>query len=475
MSVKTFTFVLAAALVATGCAASRGASRADQPREGAPRPFTLPAPARYSMPNGLKVTSVERSHLPMVTVQLYVRAGAALDPAATPGLADVTSQLLRRGAGNRTAPQLAEAIDATGGDLSVAADRDGVTLTLSVLKRDLATGLGLLADVVRRPKLDATELARLIEEQRAGLEAELDDGDAIADRALRRAVLGAHPAGRLTTRASLKRLNRAQVQAFYRSWYRPARTDAIVVGDVTADEAREAISQALGGWKATGVTKADPVAVAPPAPQAKTRVWLVDMDVTQGFVRIGAPAPAYADADRLPLRVGNYVLGGDFTSRLNQDIRDKEGLSYGAYSRFSQDRDVGIFSAKCNTKTETSRRAADRLLALIGAMRTTPVTTPELSAAQAFLAGAFPMRFEKNVDVAGELATLVAFGLPDAEITTYRDRVRALRPETILDAYRRQMPSGGFDVVIVGKTSVIEPQVRGLGEIRRIERRSLVE
>lgn len=473
---------LAVLLLATGCAAARPRPDADAAPglpEATPRPFALPAAERFRLPNGLEVAVVRRPHLPIVTVRVVVKAGDKLDPAGRAGLADLTAALLKRGAGGRTAPALAEAVDATGGVLTVGTGADAAIADLKVLRKDLPRGLGLLADVLARPALDPRELASLAAERRADLEAALDDGDEVAALAIRRVVLAGHPYGLPPSRKALAALRRPEVERFYRLRYQPEQAQAYVVGDLTAAEARALLAPTLGAWGklAPGAHRDLPYTAPPRTPAAPTKptIWLVDMDVTQSFVRLGAPGPARGTREKPALDVMNFILGGDFTSRLNQEIRDKAGLAYGASSRFEAMRDAGLFTARLNTRTETTRQAVDRLLAILKDVRERPVTPAELASTRAHLAGAFPMRFETNADVARELGDADLHGLPADDFARYRERVRAVTAADVQAVARRWVPADGWHLVVVGRAAAIAPQLEGLGEVRRLSRSALVE
>ena len=467
---------LALAAFLAGCAAGKPRAEMEAVPAATPRPFALPAPERFELANGLGVTVVRRPHLPIVSVRVVVRAGDKLDPKARPGLADLTAALLKRGAGGKTAPALAQAVDATGGSLNVGTTEDAAIADLKVLRRDLPRGLGLLADVLVRPALDARELTSLAQERAADLEAALDDGDEVAGLAIRRVALAGHPYGLPPSRKALAGLRRPDVQRFYAARYRPDLAEAYVVGDVTTDDVETLVQASLGGWAAKGPrAQAEPEAPARPVVPARPTIWLVDMDVTQSFVRLGAPGPARRDPDRAALDVMNFILGGDFTSRLNQEIRDKAGLAYGAGSRYDAMRDAGLFTARLNTRTETTRQAVDRMLAILQDLRERPVTPAELANTRAHLAGAFPMRFETNADVARELAAADLFGLPADDFSGYRARVAAVTAEDVQAVARRWVPDDRWHLVVVGKAAAIAPQLAGLGEVRRLSRASLVE
>lgn len=460
--------VASLAVPAAGCASllRRGAD------EAAAAKVQLPTPVRVELPNGLTLLVLRRSNLPIVSVSTVVRAGSAHAPAGKGGLADLTAAMLRRGTATRTAPQIASAIDFVGGSLETGAGLESSQAELSVLKKDLDLGLTLLADVLQRPSFPQVELDRLKEEREAALTAALDDANEVVRMAFTRSLLGGHPYGRQATVTSLKGLQRSDLTRFYETYYRPNNTFMAVVGDITPDEARERFTKAFGGWKARPVPQ---VAIAAPKAVERPQVVLVDMPVNQSFIRLGHMGVARNTPDYFPLMVMNFILGGGFTSRLNQSIRDRQGLAYGASSGLGMNLFGGTFHTGVETKSESTVKALQSLLAEIRTIQDQPVSPSELAFAQDYLTGSFPLRFETNDDLAREVLNIEFFGLPADYLSTYQARVRAVTAEEIQQVARKYLHPDRYQLVVVAKAQAVEPQLGQFGPLRKVEKGSLIQ
>src|SRR3989454_12574069 len=301
-----------------------------------PPALKLPAVQTAALANGLEVAVVEMHKVPVVDVQLVLDAGAARDPADLPGLATFTATMLQQGAGRRGALDIADEAAFLGAQLNTAASYDAATVSLPVPKRRLEPALDLLSDVVLRPTFADSEVARQRELRRAQIVQLADNPVAIAGIAFPAIVYGrSHPYGRPLngTEASTASLNRDRVAAFYGAAYRPNVARILVTGDVTRAEARRLLTARFGGWE-RGPPAAPPEAAAPP-PAARP-VYLVDKPgAAQSGVRIGHVGVARATPDYFALQVLNTILGGAFTSRLNQNLRETHGYTYGAFSQFT--------------------------------------------------------------------------------------------------------------------------------------------
>lgn len=431
-----------------------------------------PEPTRVVLPNGLTLLVVERHQQPIVSVSAVVRAGEAQDPAGRSGLAALTAELLRRGTTTRSAPVIAGAIDAVGGSLSAEAGLESSDVGLSVLKKDLHAGLDLMADVLLHPAFAPAELARLKEEHAAGLQAMLDDPDQVLRTAFTATIYGGNPYGRHETLSSLKALSRADVKAFYTRHYRPNNTFMAVVGDITPEEACVRFTKAFGAWARKPVPQD-----AAPAPVRATerRVVLVDAPLNQSYVRIGHVGVARNHPDYFPLMVMNYILGGDFTSRLNLSIRDRQGLAYGASSGLGMNLHGGSFSAAVNTKTESTGQALASLLAEIQTMQEQPVGAEELRIAKDYLTGSFPLRFETNGDLAREVVNIEFFGLPADYLQTYRAKLESVSAADVQRVARAYLDPAQAAVVVVGSGAAVEPVLATYGPVKRLEKAALIK
>lgn len=458
--------------VAAGATAPMGVLVPAAAAQSTASSVSLPEPVRVKLSNGLTLLVIERHNLPIVSVSAVIRAGDAYDPADKAGLASLTADLLQRGTSKRTAPQIAGAIDFVGGSLSTSASPDSTSASLSVLKRDLATGLDVFSDVLLHPTFPEPELKRAKEEAAAGLASSLDDADAVARRAFDRTLLKGHPYGTAATLGSLRSISRADVERFYQTYYRPNNAFMAVVGDLSPEEAKEEFEQAFAGWTAKPVA-APPIGA--PAGHKARRVVLVDMPVNQSFIVLGNMGVKRNTPDFFPLTVLNFILGGDFTSRLNQEIRDRQGLAYGAGSRFGYRLAGGTFAASLNTKTESTGQALTSLIKEMRTIQEQPVTDQELSFAKDYLTGAFPLRFETNADLAREVVTMEFYGLPKDYLATYRDRICAVTKEDIQRVARTYLHPEAYDLVVVGKAASVKKALEPFGPVSTLKKQSLIQ
>jgi predicted Zn-dependent peptidase len=216
------------------------------------------------------------------------------------------------------------------------------------------------------------------------------------------------------------------------------------------------------------------VAIAEPITKPRG-VHLVDMNVSQSFIAVGLPGPPRKTPDYDAIRVMNFILGGDFSSRLNQSIRDRQGLAYGAHSAFTVNKHAGIFMATANTKTASTKAVLDSIFAEIQRLHQEAVNPNELSDAQCYLSGAFPMRFETNADVAGELRFSLLHQLPWPDPQAYQARIQAVRAAEITEAARKWLRPELMQVIVVGPADKVAADLQGFGPLRRYDKRSLIE
>lgn len=432
----------------------------------------LPSPTRVTLPNGMTLLVVYRPNLPIVSMNAVVRAGDVTDPAGKAGLASLTADLLKRGTQRRSAPQIAEAIDGVGGALSTGSGADTASVGCNVLTKDVDLGVDLLSDLLLHAKLDAKELNNLREEEMAGLRSELDDADTVARVALKQAVLSGNPYGQTETLRSLKSITQADVRGFYNTYYRPNNTIVAVVGDITPQDAAAKFTAAFGGWKAGAIPAR---AVAAPAALHGRRVVQIDMDVNQSFVVVGHPAVKRNNPDFFPLTVLNFILGGDFTSRLNMSIRDRQGLAYGASSNFRMLRDAGYFTAGMNTRTPVTAQALTSLFQEIKGIQDTAVTDQELNTAKAYLMGSFPLRFETNEQLSGEIVNIETYGLPPDYLGTYRQRIEAVTAADVQRVARTYLHPGDYDLVVVAKSKDLGNALAPFGKVEVWPKERLIQ
>lgn len=442
------------------------------PVPGAVPSLEIPLPTERTLPNGLRVLFIPHGTLPIVHATLVTRGGQADDPADLPGLAAFTAEMLDEGAAGMSSLELASELELLGANLSTNAGTDAATVNLHVLRDNFPQALRLMADVVVRPDFPAAEIDRLKEEQLTALSRARDEPRIVARRAFASLVYGPdHPYGSLPTIASTTALDRQALESFHSEYYQPGASTLILVGDVSADALDEVVQDALGGWTGTGV----PAATAPSTPEVgATTIYLIDKPgAAQSEIVIGHPGVGRDSPDYYALQVLNTILGGSFTSRLNSNLREEHGYSYGAGSSFDMLRGAGPFTASSSVFTAKTDSSVIEFFNELKEIRDVAVTPAELERAKNYLALGFPRRFETTRGVAGQFADLAVYDLPLNLYNSYVERIQAVTAADVQRAAREYVRPDRAVVVVVGDLSEIEAGLRALDlapiDIRPIE------
>ena len=407
-----------------------------------------PLAHREVLPNGAVLLVAERSAIPIVAVTVYLRAGSAFDPPDAPGLSNLTAELLTRGTAKRSGPQIDQAIEFVGGSLEADAGRDGVSVSVAVLKKDLDLGLDLLAEVLQTPAFPPEEFQRKVKEIKGALERAEQSPETPAGRALAEAVYPGHPYAHPTegTVSSVERLTRDQVVRFHREHYRPDVAVIAAVGDVTQDEIRRALSARLSGWTAPASARAT-IPLAAPAPPAVTRSF--SRDLTQATVLLGRPAVRQDHPDYFPLVVANYVLGGGSASRLYTRVREERGLAYSVSSGLSPGRYGAAVIVSLQTRNEGVAEAVKLVKDEMAAMGKAPVTAAELALAKSYLIGSFPLRLDTSGKVARLLIGVEENGLGLAYPDIFKERVGRVTAADVERVAARYLDPAAFSTIVV--------------------------
>ncbi len=411
-----------------------------------------PIAHREILPNGIVLLVAERPAVPIVAVRAYFRAGSAFDPHDAPGLANLTAELLTRGTATRSSEELDRAIESVGGSLESDASRDGITVALSVLKKDLPLGLDLLTDVIRAPSFPEHELALKANEIQAGIKRSEENPEAVAGRELMRLVYPHHPYGHPVegTRESVGALTRQQVVQFYERHVRSDTAIIAVVGAVTVEEARKEILGRLGSWRRPS-TPASTVRIDEAAPPPQTRT--IKRDLTQATVYMGRRAIRQDNPDYFALVVANYILGGGSASRLYLRVREEGGLAYSVYSHVSPGRYGSTAVVGLQTRTSEVTKALGITRDEQARMSQEPVTDRELSLAKSYLIGSFPLRLDTSSKVANFLVGVEEQGLGLDYADTFKARVALVTAEDVRRVAGRYLVPATFDVVTVGNVA----------------------
>ena len=439
--------------------------RSKPPVLAPPPALKLPAVQTATLPNGLTLAVVEMHKVPVVDVQVLVDAGAARDPADLPGLATFTALMLQQGAGTRGALDVADEAAFLGAQLNTTATLDGAVASLHVPRRRLEAALDLLADVVLRPSFSDSEVARQRELRSAQLVQQRDEPVAVANVAFPAIVYGpGHPYGHPLngTDGATTALTRDRVAGFYRSYYRPNDARILMVGDITLAEARGLVAARFGAWQQGDV----PGLAGGTAPTPATRaVYLIDKPgAAQSVIRIGHIGPARSTPDWYALEVLNTILGGAFTSRLNQNLRETHGYTYGAFSQFAARRLAGAFVALASVVTAKTDSSLVEFLRELRRIREEPVPEGELAKAKAYVTLGLPGDFETTGGAAARFREVLGYGLPLDYYDRYIERIGAVTAADVQRVARQYIDPDHFDIVVVGDKAQIEAGIRALNE-----------
>jgi predicted Zn-dependent peptidase len=452
-------------VAAIGLSAQQQApDRSRPPEPGPPPALHLPTVHKLKLSNGLGVWLVEQHEVPVAQVNLLVFSGAADDPAGKFGVASLTASMLENGAGSRSALEIADAVDFLGADLTTASGIDSSTVRLHVPVARLADALPIMADVALRPTFPTDELDRLRQQRLTSIIQAREEPGSIASIAFSHVLYP--PAHRYATptfgtAAAIKAFTPDDLRAFYRAAYRPANAMLVVTGDVTPESAMPLLEQSFGGWKAEG----DPIAESklPPAPEPASRtVYLVDKPgAAQSEIRIGWIGAARSTPDYFPLQVLNTILGGSFSSRLNLNLREHHGYTYGAGSGFDMRVSAGPFVAGAAVQTDkTSESLKEFFNELNGILQ--PVPADELSRAKHYVALRFPGGFETTGDMSRKLEEELVYHLPDDYFAQYVPNIEAVTAADVQRVAQKYIDPKRFAVVVVGDLKVIEPGIKAL-------------
>ena len=434
--------------------------RSAPPRPGPVPALELPAIQKRTLSNGLPVWIVELHKVPVVAVSLVVKSGSSADPKTRYGLASLTAEMLDEGAGTRGALEIADAVDYLGANLSTSSSFDASFVDFQVPVARLAAALPVMAEVALRPTFKEAELRRVREELLTSLLQAQDDPASVVQFAFPRLVFGpAHRYGTMSfgTVASVKAFTTTDLHQFHARHYVPSNATLIVTGDVTAAAILPRLEAAFGAWKG-GAVAAAPVSIAP---QLTTRqIYLIDKPgAAQSQIRIGWVGVPRSTPDYFALRVLNTVLGGAFTSRLNTNLRETHGYAYGASSTFDMRGSAGPFHAGAGVQTDKTAEALTEFFKELDGIRKA-VPAGELEKAKNYLALQLPRTFETTASVAGSLAEMFVFNLPQDYYATYVARVRAVTSADVQRAAGRYIQPDKFAVVIVGDRKTIEAGIK---------------
>ena len=411
-------------------------------------------PKRTELDNGVVLLTSEQRALPMISIELLIDAGARYDGGGQEGLANLAARLLTYGTKRRSALQISDALDFIGASLSTGCSENLASVSMTILKKDLSTGLALLAEALTQSTFPQEEIERQKQSIVASLKARDEEPGDIAERRFAAALFPNSPYGRPVEgmESSVRAISQKNLREFYERYYRPNRTIMAVVGDVTAEEIDEALNQAFSSWK-KGEPGGKPL--VPSATGAPTSIR-VNKELTQANIIMGHEGVTRGNPDYYAIQVMNNILGGGgFSSRVVDSIRNERGLAYSVYTYFNADKSHGTFQFVMQTKNDSAREAMRIAREEIERIRRDPVSDQELNDAKDYLTGSFPLRLDTNRKVANFLAQVEFFQLGLEYPDRYGDFIRKVTREDVLRVAKRYLQPEKLITVVVGNQNKI--------------------
>jgi zinc protease len=451
--------------------------RSRLPDPGAVRPFTFPSIVKSVLPSGLRVWSVRHSAVPVATFVLLLRRGSASDPAGKEGLAALTVDMLDEGSGPRTAIEMHEALANLGAQFETDIGADAAAATMTALGRFAGPGLTLVADMIARPSLTEADFQRVRQLRLHRLTQLRDVPGAVADRIFIKLLYGEHPYGHTSmgTEASLAALTLDDVRSFHARSIRPDVATLVAIGDCDHAQIERMAADAFAGWEAAaddagaGIALAD-VATLPdpppdPSPGKPARLFIVPRPgAPQSELRIGHVAVARTTPDYHPLVAANMILGGQFVSRINLNLREDKGFTYGARTAFDFRRMPGPFSLQLSVQTAATARAIEESLGEIAAIRgPRPATAEELALGVAALTRGYARNFETAEQIARAATQIALYDLPDDYFVQFVPNVERVTTTDVTRAAAAHLDPARLVTLVVGDLEAVADDLGRLG------------
>ena len=447
--------------------------RNEMPKPATARPLQLATPMTETLPNGLTLILNERRGLPIVAANLVLRTGSDANPLDKPGLANFTAAMLDEGTATRNALQIADEVAQLGASLGISSSMDATTLAIRSLSKNFASTVDVLADVTLHPSFPAQEIERQRASRLAALVQQRDNPNQVAAQVTASALYGPkHPYGyaEIGTEAALKSVSRADMEAFWKQNFVPNNAALVVAGDISMAELKALAEKSFGGWQKG--SPAQPALGAPATTPA--RVVIVDKPGSpQTQLRVASIGAPRSSPDFRPMQVMNLALGGLFSSRINMNLREEHGYTYGANSNFSFRRAAGPFQIASGVRTDVTAAAVNEIFKEVRGMIDKPVSAEELQKAKDSLANSLPGAFESSANAVNNFSNVFIYNLGLDYYTRYAEQVNAVTPDQALAVSKKYLVPANMVVIAVGDRAKIEPELRKLNlgavEIRDAE------
>lgn len=462
--------LIAAACVLAGAAqAAKVAMPAELPAFGQDKPLAVPRITQQTLPNGLQVWVVPRTGIPRVDFVLAVRgAGFGADAADAPGRAKLLAGLLAEGTATRSSRQIAEAAQAMGGAVGASASNDGISVSGYALASHAGDMARLLADVARKPAFPANEVQLAKTNALQALKANGTQPAFRAAKALDAAIYGDHPYGRTQeTEAAINGLTAEGLRAEHARRFRPDRALLVITGRITAEQALKLAREAFGDWKAQGEAPAE--LAAPPATMPVQRVLLERPGSVQATLRLGRPGIAASDAEQIPLRLASTVIGQGFSSRLNQNLREDKGYTYGARAGAQSARVGGAITGGADVRNEVAGASITEYISEYRRLGSEPVGDTELAMNKRYMAGSYLISTQLQGSLGRQLAGNWLVGLPAEFLGNFVPALQKVTAAEVQAAGKKFFNPDEQSWVVVGDPAKIADQLKAFGEFKTVK------
>lgn len=435
------------------------------PAPAPPRPVRLPEIHEDRLPNGLRLYTLTQPEQPLIYLNLSLLGGRSVEQPE--GAADLVAQLLPEGTQKRSATELAHDIERLGAELRASARPDAISISVSGLSRFALELAAILAEVVLEPAFPEQELERVRMQRLGQLEIARQQTSFLASLATTRLLFGSgHPYNRVTDEEALRGLRRDHLVEYWRRWFRPDNAFLIVAGDVRPEQTRALAERFFGSWFAPPQPLPHPEL---PRQEPRAGLYLIHRaGAVQSTVRVAQRGIAASDPDYVPLQVMNTLLGGYFGSRLNMNLRETKGYTYGAFSLLDARRLDGLWVASAEVRTEVTDSALVEILAEIRRIREEPISAEEHRNVINYLAGSFVMDLETPAQIASLVQDQLILGLPRDFFAQYRDRILEVSREELLRVARRHLDPNRLLLIVAGDRERVRPLLERLGTVEEV-------
>jgi len=440
--------------------------RTKPPKPGPPKDVQFPDYFDTTLPNGINVLVIENSKIPAVSVRMVFKDAGSFYDVDKFGLASLTAEMLTKGTTNRSATQIAEEIDFVGGSINAGSDWDGSYISLSVLRKHLNTGIDILADVAQNPVFADDELARVKEQRLSSILQGKDDAGHLSDKKFNKIVYGNLPYSNPAegTEESVKSISRNDLQDFYRMNYYSGNLIIAFVGDITKEEALKITEEKFSSLPSEGINRVNSYKYD--ENNSAGKVFIINKKgAVQSNLRVGHLGIPRNNPDFIAVTIMNTILGGYFGSRINYNLREKHGFTYGARSYFNPHLYSGDFSVDTDVRNEVTDTSVTLIIEELKRITTEEITDEELATVKNYMTGVFPLQLETANAVASRVINLKLYNLPKDYYSKYISNINALTKHDILNAAKKYIDPSKVTIVVSGDAGAIKDKMTRFGEV----------